>query len=572
VLWVYLRIGEVREKQGNLEGALQYYQQAAEVLERLGAGQQLPELQLSSREQTWGLYENLTRVSLELYAKRPSADLLNQAFIYHERGRARALLDLLNDAGVRARAGVAPKLVIQEDELQAKIAALQNAFSDQDISDLKKTNLQQGLAVQEAALQGVHAEIAAVNSKYASLAPQTATIAEVQTLLDSDTVLLEYDLGPEFSGVGVLTSTEAHIYRLPGQDVINKSLEEFLPTVRAPLIGKAEIDRHIELAKGLYLTLLGPVLSQIRDKHHIVIVPDDSLYYLPFEALIAANQGPNLSTDSLASQAYLGKTYDFSYAPSASVLVTLERIEAGKASPRHALLAFGDPALQSSPAPAQVALSTRGAYEQMGVGFERLPYSAEEVRGIAAAYGIKRDSNSIYLGSKATKKALMGLDLTQYSILHFATHAVMGDQVKWINQPALILSPDLTGEPDDGLLKMSEIFNLQLNATLVVLSACETARGNISRGEGIVGLTSAFLFAGSRSVVASLWDVNDESTSLFMEYFYAALKGGLTKGDALSKARRELMYSQIKNAATGEEESLASPYYWAPFILVGEWK
>jgi hypothetical protein len=176
--------------------------------------------------------------------------------------------------------------------------------------------------------------------------------------------------------------------------VINKALEEFLPTLRAPLIGKAEIDRHVELAKGLYLTLLGPVLSQIRDKHHIVIVPDDILYYLPFEALIATDEGPNESTDSLTSQAYLGKMYDFSYAPSASVLVTLERIAAGKGSARHSLLAFRDPALQSSPAPAQVALSTRGAYEEMGVAFERLPYSAEEVRGVAAAYGIKPDSPS----------------------------------------------------------------------------------------------------------------------------------------------------------------------------------
>ena len=296
----------MQEKQGDLQGALRYYQQAAEVLERLGAEQQLPELQLSSR-QTWGLYENLTRVSLELYAKTQSSDLLNQAFTYHERGRARALLDLLNDAGVRAREGVVPKLVEQENQLRAKISALQSAFSDQGISDLKKTNLQQGLEVQEAALKGVHEEIASANSKYVSLAPRTATIAEVQALLGSDTVLLEYDLGPDFSGVGVLTSTEVHIYRLPGQDVINKPLEEFLRTLRAPLIGKAEIDRHIELAKALYLTLLGPVLRQIRDKNHIVIVPDDRLYYLPFEALIADDQVTNELNDSLTSQAYLGK-------------------------------------------------------------------------------------------------------------------------------------------------------------------------------------------------------------------------------------------------------------------------
>ena len=359
---------------------------------------------------------------------------------------------------------------------------------------------------------------------------------------------------------------------MPAQDAIDRTLEQFLPTLREPLLGSLEIKEHVELAKQLYTYLVDPFRDQIKGKRHIVIVPDGDLFYLPFEALIDVKGNLDGSTDSLEAQPYLGKAYDFSYAPSASVLVSLARMRNNPHSVQRPLLAFGDPVLQSSPAPAQVALSTRGAYEEMGLAFGALPYSAEEVRGVAAAYGVKPDSKSIYLGSKATKKALMGLDLSQYSILHFATHAVMGDEVKWINQPSLILSPDLTGQPDDGLLKMSEIFNLQLNANLVVLSACETARGKMSRGEGIVGLTSAFLFAGSRSVVASLWDVNDESTSLFMEYFYAALKQGLPKGDALSKARRELMYSQIKIAATGEEESLASPYYWAPFILVGDWR
>ena len=118
---------------------------------------------------------------------------------------------------------------------------------------------------------------------------------------------------------------------------------------------------------------------------------------------------------------------------------------------------------------------------------------------------------------------------------------------------------------------MAEIFNLRLNADLVVLSACETARGQMSRGEGIVGLTSAFLFAGSDSVVASLWNVNDESTSLFMESFYTSLKRGLSKADALRDARLETMRKQIKSAVTGEQESLASPYFWAPFVLIGEW-
>jgi CHAT domain-containing protein len=365
------------------------------------------------------------------------------------------------------------------------------------------------------------------------------------------------------------------VYRLPSQDVIDKALKEFLPTLRAPLFGMAETDEHVRLAKELYLTLLGPVRDLIRGKHHIVIVPDGELYYLPFEALIATDEKVNGPEGSLASQPYLGKAYSFSYAPSASVLVTIEhnarKDGTGRAANQRPLLAFADPTIGTNPTASQVAFSTRGAYEEMGIRFNRLPYSGDEVLRVAAVYGIEPDSSSINLGDKATKKRLEQLDLTQYRILHFATHALVGDEVKWINQPALILSPEGTGKGDDGVLKMSDIFNLRLNADLVVLSACETAGGQMSRGEGIVGLTTAFLFAGSRSVVASLWDVNDESTSLFMESFYRGLKAGLTKADALRRARNEIMQARAKSSATEEPESLASPYFWAPFILIGSW-
>jgi len=577
IVWAYLRIGEIREKQGDLDESLQYYERAAKVLERLGAEQQLPELQLSSREQTWGVYENLTRVSLKLYAKSPSADRLSRIFVYHEKGKTRGLLDLLDEAGVRAREGVDPTLVHKEERLRAKVSALRSLFSDETISDLRKTSLQQALKNQEAALREVHEEIAAANPKYDSLSsPKVARITDIQALLGNDAVLLEYDLGPDFSGVGVLTDRAIQVYRLPSQDVIDKALKEFLPTLRAPLFGTAEIDEHVRLAKDLYLTLLGPTRDLIRGKRHIVVVPDGDLYYLPFEALIATDEKVERPNVSLASQPYLAKAYSFSYAPSASVLVTIERNarnhRAGRAANQRPLLAFADPTPAYSPATSQVALSTRGAYEKMGVSFNRLPYSREEVRRVASVYGIGPDSSSINLGDKATKKRLEQLDLTQFRILHFATHAIVGDEVKWISQPALVLSPEGTGKGDDGLLKMSDIFNLHLNADLVVLSACETARGEMSRGEGIVGLTSAFLFAGSDSVVASLWNVNDESTSLFMEHFYVALKQGLTKAEALRKARREVMQMRIRDNATGQEESLASPYFWAPFILVGSWR
>ncbi len=576
ILWVYLRIGEIHEKQGNLAQALWYYEQAAAVLERFGAAQRLPEVQLSARELAWGNYENLTRVSLKLYAKDHKPDDLPRAFTFHERGKARAFLDLLNEAGVRVHEGVDPKLVNEEDRLRAKIAALQSVFSKERFSDLKQTSLQGALIDEQAALKAVQDKVVAANPRYAAVvSPRVAAIGDVQHLLGNDAVLLEYDLGSEFSGLGVLTAGDMQVFRLPSQAVISKALAEFLPTLMAPLFGTAETDKHVRLAKDLYLMLLGPARDLIRGKRHIVVVPDGDLYYLPFEALIATDQKADRPIVSLASQPYLGRAYSFSYAPSASVLVTIQRNarkgRAGIAAQQQPLLAFGDPTAGPSPAASQVALSIRGAYEAMGLSFDRLPYSGDEVRRVAAVFGIESDSSAINLGDKATRKRLEQLDLTQYRILHFATHAVVGDEVRWVNQPALILSPGGTGKGDDGVLKMAEIFNLRLNADLVVLSACETARGAMSRGEGIVGLTSAFLFAGSNSVVASLWNVNDESTSLFMESFYTSLKHGLSKADALREARLETMRKQIKSTATGEQESLASPYFWAPFVLIGEW-
>jgi len=129
----------------------------------------------------------------------------------------------------------------------------------------------------------------------------------------------------------------------------------------------------------------------------------------------------------------------------------------------------------------------------------------------------------------------------------------------------------LAGADDtyDGFLQMSEIFNLRLDANLVVLSACDTGTGKLRRGEGLIGLTRAFMYAGTPSVAASLWKVNDQSTSLFMEFFYQNLKEGQSKADALRQAKKHLMQTRAWSDTVSEEQSFAAPYFWAPFVLIG---
>ena len=222
-------------------------------------------------------------------------------------------------------------------------------------------------------------------------------------------------------------------------------------------------------------------------------------------------------------------------------------------APQRPLLAFG--------APESRVEATRGGAGGAVSGFTPLPYSASEVKRIAGILGASSDPDAVNLGERATKELFKRRDLSRYRILHFATHADAGDNVR-LGQPTLMFS-------GNELLTMSEIFDLRLNAELVVLSACKTAQGKLYRSEGLVGLTSAFLYAGSRAVVASLWRVNDQSTSLFMGAFYKYLRGGESKAEALRRARNRVMKSKMRSVLLGREQSLAAPFFWAPFVLVG---
>ena len=204
-----------------------------------------------------------------------------------------------------------------------------------------------------------------------------------------------------------------------------------------------------------------------------------------------------------------------------------------------------------------------------GLNLDRLVFSREEVLRIAHVFGVSPTSDHINLRDRATVQRLRELDLSQYRILHFAAHGILSDEVTRSSQPALVLSQG--GNDSTNLLQFSDILRMKLDADLVVLSACETGLGTLREGEGIVGLTRAFIYAGAASTVVSLWKVEDQSTSLFMERFYQHLKRGLSKAEALRQAKLDIIRSNVDLKATGRREELASPFYWAPFILVGDW-
>jgi len=552
-------MGSVKEKEGRLDEALRLYSGATDILERIGREQRAGGVQLSVREQTVSFYLDAVSTLLKLQADESDPAIARQAFHYLERGKARTLLDLLNQARDPG-----------SDRIQTIKSALTKpaAVVRQEHSDLDAAVAEEEAAVPAASSNG------AVGVRPHAGSGEIASVMDLQATLDDRTTLLEYALGEKVSGeevfaLWVITRREVRVCALPRGSRIADLVARYRKTLEIPLIDLDAIRSHLRLGQRLYHLLIQPAANQIKGRDRLVVVPAGALYYLPFEALIGPTSGGDDRRNlTFSSAPYLAKQYAVSYAPSASVLVFLARRrsaeDAGKGEAQFPLLAFGDPLYSSVPGSGGVAVNVRGTYEQMGRGFSRLPYSANEVQRIASLYAVDAGSDAINLRERATKRRLDRMDLTRYRMLHFATHAVMGDEVKWINQPTLVLSD--MGE-ENPFLKMSDIFDLRLDADLVVLSACRTAAGKLYRGEGLVGLTSAFLYAGSRSVVASLWPVYDPSTSLFMEAFYKHLRGGATKAEALRLARTEIMESTIQSDAVGR---LAAPYYWAPFVLIGE--
>jgi CHAT domain-containing protein len=276
------------------------------------------------------------------------------------------------------------------------------------------------------------------------------------------------------------------------------------------------------------------------------------------------------------------KRFRVTYVPSASILVAQRQARRAQDRPaQFPLLAFGDPVYQKAAFPGSPASATehstneelldmrRQQLRSSGV-LKRLVFSGEEVRRIADIWGIPLASPHINLRYRASVARVRELDLSQYRMLHFAVHGMLADEFGLATQPALVLSQAGRAEHGSGLLQLNDILEMRLHAELVVLSACNTGLGRLWEGEGIVGLTQVFLSSGASAVIVSLWNVLDQSTSLLMERFYRRLKQGQSKVEALRQAKLAVLQATIDVQAIGMQQSLAAPFYWAPFILVGE--
>jgi CHAT domain-containing protein len=450
-----------------------------------------------------------------------------------ERSRARALLamlaerDLLLSADVPGDVEQARRSIDTEyDRTQAALRAMKPAQDGPEIERLTAA-----LRELQARREENAARILSTSPRFASLRyPVPLTLEGVRNALDPGTVWLGYSVGADDTLLFVVEPTAVpgsglQVFRIPaGEAMLRLKVKAF-----RSLIERRENDRRLHLqARALYDLLMAPAEKAVDSAQRLVLSPDGPLHTLPFAAL-ASRKG------------YLVERKPIHLAVSATVYAEIKKDRPSWPSDRPGrLTAFGDPL--------------------RGDRFAPLPGSRREVERIASLYA---PAATAYLGEDATEERAKSVGKgTRY--LHFACHAVSDERFPLDSALALTIPhvPAAAGT-ENGLLQAWEIFeSLRIDADLVTLSACQTGLGAERGGEGLIGLTRAFQYAGARSVLASLWSVGDDSTAELMTSFYGALKAGRTKDEALRSAQRKLLGSP----------STSHPFHWAALELSGDWR
>ena len=554
---------------GQFGKAREHYRLAIEAMENVRARLGGEEEKVGYFQDKVAVYKKQIALLLDLHGKDTTLHYDVEAFRYSERARGRAFLDLLAEAKVRFEQDLALDLSKGQQELQQRISQLTAQLIKERSQETSKQDkarigeLERGLSQADAELGDWLRELRRSNPRYAALKyPEPITLVQAQRMLDDKTLLLSYSLAEPVSFVFAVSRNDFQVKRLPSEATLSEGIQKLLAAITDK--NNTAPEEYRKEAARLSMQLLQPVSRMLAGKTALVIVPDGALHRLPFEALLL----PGLSSQGdLRRMPYLIRRFAVSYAPSASVLAGLQN-EPRETAPK-GFIAFGDPVYEQR-AEGPIASTLRAASAVGRLNFQRLPYSRVEIAGIARLFA--EEDREVFLGEAASEENVKTPGrLSRYRMVHFSTHGYVNEARPRFSGLVLSLPSSTTlqitksprsairnPQSEDGLLSAYEIFNLKLKADLVVLSACETGLGKEVKGEGLMSLMRAFMYAGTPSVVVSLWNVNDESAADLMIRFYRHLKSGLTKSEALRQAQLETIRDN------------GFPFFWAPFVLVGK--
>jgi CHAT domain-containing protein/tetratricopeptide (TPR) repeat protein len=562
---------------GQPERATELYEQAVAALDaqtqHLGGGDQV---RSDFRAQYVPYYKELAELRVKQRDPTGALEVL-------ERSRARSLLETLAQGNVEIKNGTDPLLRRRESALTQALGAkasyrirlLTGLHTDDQLDAVNKD------------IAHIVTELAAVRERLRLDSPAYAIltqavplhITEIRKLLDEDTVLLEYSLGSDRSYLWLVTPTSVSVHPLasgPTIEALCRQFYDFLKN-RDGWTGNDIRTQERVQSVGVRLSriLLGPVASQIRNKR-LLIVGDGALHYIPFSVLPA----PNRTFDSGSAQTPLIVEHEIVNLPSASVLDSLRRAQVGRRRPPGEVAVLADAVFSArdqrvidgnerarKSANAGSLGEDRGllsrAMRDVGldraVSLPRLPFSRHEASLILRVSPASAQMSA--MDFKASRATAISDELSQYRIVHFATHAVLDNVHPELS--GLVLSlVDEHGNPQNGFLGLEDIYNLRLRADLVVLSACHTGLGKLVNGEGLVGLTRGFMYAGAHRIVSSFWAVDDRGTAELMGRFYQAMeRDGMRPAAALRRAQTEML----------AQRQWRSPYYWGGFQILGEW-
>lgn len=601
---VELRLGRFRDSLSRIE-------QALEIIESQRSQIHSSELRTSYFARLREPYDFYIDLLMQMHRQDPTQGYDAKALEASEGARARTLLGMLAESHASVRQGIDSDLVDREHSLQRLI----DGKRDAQVSLLSAKHTEGQAAALEKELGELLAEywelegkIRASSPKYASLTqPRPLTVKEVQErVLDADTVLLEYALGEQRSYVWAVTRDSLVSFELPSQREIeatarqvygfltarNRAMKGETPEARKMRLAQAQAE-YPEAAARLSRTVLGPVAPLLARKR-VVIVADGALQYVPFGALPMPGPKPNTGPgDGLAGANDLDPLiveHEVVTLPSASVLAEIRQETLGRKKAPKQVAVLADPVFDlednrvkgvaqqirrpgiRKPPDGEAAFDIPWAQNRLsrsaaqvgatggGSRFARLLFTRREADAIMevtpAGEGLEA------LDFDASRTMATSPELSQYRIVHFATHGLLDSQHPELSGLVFSLI-DQKGKPQNGFVTLQDIYNLDLPSDLVVLSACETALGKEIKGEGLVGLTRGFMYAGAPRVVASVWKVDDVATAELMGQFYRAmLQNGLRPAAALRQAQN-WMWGQNR---------WSDPYYWAGFIIQGEWK
>ncbi len=581
----HLGRARVARRQDRLADAQSAAEQALSVFESIRGMTDRGDLRSAYLASKQPHYDFLVDLLVERHRRDPQAGFGALAFEVSERARARVLLEVLSEVRTAVVRGVAADDLRHLTELREEIS----------VRHLERLRLVRRGASEEAAesldrelrtlfeeLRQAAAQLRRDSPGWSALVePRTLSLAQVrEEVLDHETLLLEYFLGEERGFLWAVTKEESELHELPDRQSIERAALRTYSTIIESHLQTGAVSADLA-AEGLSRILLAPV-AHLLNRRRLLIVAPGALQYVPFAAL--PDPAGRIAPGSAPAQP-LVVDHEIVSLPSVSVLAALRRQIAGRRPPAGRIAVLADPVfeptdqrLRAGPRPFQPPHSVypppggpSARWQDLSVS--RLPYSREEAEAIlrlargSPGGGVPRsppgDESMLAAFDFDVSRALVESGrLAGYRIIHFSTHGVLDTEHPELS--ALVLSlVDRDGGRVDGYLRAYEIFNLDLPVDLVVLSACRTALGKDIRGEGLVGLTRAFMYAGAARVAVSLWNVDDRATAELMERFYSyLLHDHLPPSRALQQAQVSMW----------REDRWQAPYYWAAFVLQGDWR